>query len=87
MQLAGMVMKVQGKYYLPGYNSMREIKEDARSSWSWYFQDKKFSEHLYNNHVPKLVDGCSEHDKGMIRRTMLEHEAIFRKQVKILCSL
>ncbi|XP_065037406.1 uncharacterized protein LOC135672874 isoform X1 [Musa acuminata AAA Group] len=81
MRGRGMVMKVQGKYYLPGYNSMREIKEDARSSWSWYFQDKKFSEHLYNNHVPKLVDGCSEHDKGMIRRTMLEHEAIFRKQV------
>ncbi|RWW16992.1 hypothetical protein GW17_00019097 [Ensete ventricosum] len=84
LELAGMVMNVQGKYYFPGYYSMQEIKEDARSSWSWYFQDKKFSEHLYNNHVPRLVDGCPEHDKGMIRRTMLEHEAIFRKQVKIL---
>ncbi|URE03161.1 hypothetical protein MUK42_22713 [Musa troglodytarum] len=79
--LIGMVMKVQGKYHLPGYYSMQDIKEDARTSWSWFFQDKKFGEHLCNNHIPRLVDGCSEHDKGMIRRTMLEHEAIFRKQV------
>ncbi|CAL9093640.1 unnamed protein product [Musa textilis] len=81
MRGRGMVMKVQGKYHLPGYYSMQDIKEDARTSWSWFFQDKKFGEHLCNNHIPRLVDGCSEHDKGMIRRTMLEHEAIFRKQV------
>ncbi|WOK99653.1 hypothetical protein Cni_G08365 [Canna indica] len=76
-----MATKVQSKSYLPGYYSMQDIKEDATSSWSSYFQEKKLTEHIYDTYVPRLVNGYSEHDKEMLKRTMLEHEAIFKKQV------
>ncbi|CAL9078081.1 unnamed protein product [Musa acuminata var. zebrina] len=76
-----MATKVQSKNYLPGYHSMQDIKEDAPSSWSSYYKDKKFSDHLYNTYVSRLTNGHLEDDKEMIKRMMLEHEAIFRKQV------
>ncbi|URD94355.1 hypothetical protein MUK42_30479 [Musa troglodytarum] len=76
-----MATKVQSKSYLPGYHSMQDIKEDAPSSWSSYYKDKKFSDHLYDTYVSRLTNGHLEHDKEMIKRMMLEHEAIFRKQV------
>ncbi|RWW78443.1 hypothetical protein BHE74_00013338 [Ensete ventricosum] len=79
-----MATKVESKNYLPGYHSMQDIKEDAPSSWSSYYKDKKFSDHLYNTYMSRMTNGHLEHDKEKIKQMMLEHEAIFRKQVKIL---
>lgn len=76
--------KVQTKNYLPlpVYYSMHDFMENPTSSWSSYCQDKRLSEHIFNTYIPRLVNGCSEQDKEMLKRTMLEHEAIFKKQVK-----
>ncbi|XP_074568551.1 uncharacterized protein LOC141825072 [Curcuma longa] len=76
-----MCTKVQTKNYLPEYYSMHGIKEDATSSWSSYCHQKKLSEHIFSTYMPKHVNGCTEQDKEILKRTMLEHEAIFRKQI------
>lgn len=76
-----MATKLQGKNYLPGYCSTRDVDEDATSRWSSYYHGKKLSEHAYNGYVPWLVNECSEHDKEKLKRTMLEHEVIFQNQV------
>ncbi|XP_074564234.1 uncharacterized protein LOC141820782 [Curcuma longa] len=75
-----MATKVQGKNYLPGYFFLHDINEDT-SSWSGYYQDKQSSVNLYNGYIARSAFGCSEHDKEMLKRTMLEHEVIFHKQV------
>ncbi|URE18229.1 hypothetical protein MUK42_11008 [Musa troglodytarum] len=79
LQLSGMATKVQIKSYLPGYYHLQDVKEDA-SSWTSCYQDEKLSEHLYNSYVPRSVNDSAQ-DRDMLKRTMLEHEAIFRRQV------
>ncbi|CAL9194388.1 unnamed protein product [Musa hybrid cultivar] len=74
-----MATKVQIKSYLPGYYHLQDVKEDA-SSWTSCYQDEKLSEHLYNSYMPKSVNDSAQ-NKEMLKRTMLEHEAIFRRQV------
>ncbi|CAL9103945.1 unnamed protein product [Musa textilis] len=74
-----MATKVQIKSYLPGYYHLQDVKEDA-SSWTSCYQDEKLSEHLYNSYVPRSVNDSAQ-DRDMLKRTMLEHEAIFRRQV------
>ncbi|XP_058081357.1 uncharacterized protein LOC131229416 [Magnolia sinica] len=75
--------KLQCKSYLPGYYSMRDLNEDANTgSWSLFFDEKMLkSEQYYNVFTPRPVDGYSECDKEVLKQTMLDHEATFRKQV------
>ncbi|KAH7673467.1 hypothetical protein IHE45_08G009400 [Dioscorea alata] len=73
--------KVQCKSYLPGYNPMRGQDDDRNVSWSLFCDGKARNGHAYNEVMLKTVLGYSECDKEMLKRTMLEHEAIFRKQV------
>ncbi|KAM0937457.1 hypothetical protein DsansV1_C25g0188681 [Dioscorea sansibarensis] len=73
--------KVQCKSYLPGYNPMRGQDDDRNISWSLFCDGKARNGHAYNEVMLKTVLGYSEYDKEMLKRTMLEHEAIFRKQV------
>ncbi|XP_042449564.1 uncharacterized protein LOC122034385 isoform X2 [Zingiber officinale] len=79
--LTEMCTNVQTKNYLPEYNSMHGIKEDATSSWSSYCHQRKLSEHIFSTYMPRHVNGCTEQDKEILKRTILEHEAIFRKQI------
>nr|CAD1819455.1 unnamed protein product [Ananas comosus var. bracteatus] len=73
--------KVEGKIYLPGYFAMRDPNFSSNSSWSLYFEEKTSSGHPDDWFMSGSANGCSEYDKEMLKRTMLEHEAIFRKQV------
>ncbi|XP_038983441.1 uncharacterized protein LOC103705318 isoform X2 [Phoenix dactylifera] len=73
--------KVQCKGYIPGYYPMTNLNNDTNSSWSLYHEDKTFSGQLYNGFKVRAVNEHSEYDKEMLKRIMLEHEAVFRKQV------
>ncbi|OVA00724.1 Protein of unknown function DUF863 [Macleaya cordata] len=80
----GMGTKVQCKSYSPVYYSMRDLNEDAnRGSWPLYYDDKILkSEQYYNCFMTKSrMDAYPEHDKEVLKQTMLEHETVFRNQV------
>ncbi|XWS64209.1 hypothetical protein CRYUN_Cryun06bG0166800 [Craigia yunnanensis] len=82
--------KVQSKSYLPGYYSMRDLNEDSNScSWPLYYGDKTLiNGQYYNSFFPRaIVDAYPGYDKDMLKRTMLEHEAIFKNQVSELHCL
>ncbi|XP_010904924.1 uncharacterized protein [Elaeis guineensis] len=73
--------KVQCKSYIPGYHSMKDLNNDSNSSYSLYYEHKIFNGQIYNGFKMRPVNEYSEYDKEMLKRTMLEHEAVFRKQV------
>lgn len=73
--------QVQSKTYSPEYYSTRDIAEDADSSWSMCYEDTTLSNHLYNGFSLKSLNGYSEYDKEMLKRTMVAHETTFRRQV------
>ncbi|KAH7660727.1 hypothetical protein IHE45_15G012200 [Dioscorea alata] len=74
--------KVQCKSYMPGYYPMRGHDDDRNGNWSMFYDGSRAPNgHLYNAFMLKPMNGYSEYDKEMLKRTMLEHEAIFRKQV------
>lgn len=80
---AGMGTKIRCKSYLPGYHPMIDLNENAKGCWSRCYEDNMLSGHLCNGFMLRPVNAYSEYDKEMLKRTMLEHEAIFRKQVSI----
>lgn len=71
--------KMQCESYLQGYSSTRNLNEGSSSSWSPYYEDRTLNEHLYDSFM--LRPEYSGYDKEMLKRTILEHEATFRKQV------
>ena len=75
--------KVQHTSYLPGFYAMRDLNEEAEGCWSQYYEDNTSDRNLSNGYQLRPTNGYSEYDKEMLKRTMLEHEAIFRKQVII----
>ncbi|XP_019709246.2 uncharacterized protein [Elaeis guineensis] len=77
----GMGTKIQCKSYLPGYHPMIDLNENAKGCWSRCYEDNMLSRHLCNGFMLRPVNEYLEHDKEMLKQTMLEHEAIFRKQV------
>ncbi|KAK8317240.1 hypothetical protein V6Z12_A13G096800 [Gossypium hirsutum] len=82
--------KVQSKSYLPGFYSMRDFNEDSNGcSWPLYCGDKTLtSGQYYNSFFPRAIaDVYPEYDKDRLKRTMLEHEAIFHNQVSELHRL
>ncbi|OIW02164.1 hypothetical protein TanjilG_02388 [Lupinus angustifolius] len=73
--------KVQNR---PGSCSMRDLNEEFSScGWPLLYGDKTpANRQYYNNYHPSVTaDTCSSYDKDVVRRTMLEHEAIFKNQV------
>ncbi|KAA0034455.1 uncharacterized protein E5676_scaffold1932G00040 [Cucumis melo var. makuwa] len=82
--------KVQYESYLPGYHSMRDLNEDSHGcSWPLYYSEKSCqSGQYYNGILPRATSdaylGC---DRDAVKRTMLEHEAIFKNQVRELHRL
>ena len=78
--------KLQCESYQLGYSSMRNLNEDSSGIWSPYYEDKTLNEHLYNGFMLRPVNEYSGYDKEMLKRTMLEHEATFRKQVQMHIS-
>ncbi|XP_010096566.2 uncharacterized protein LOC21387745 [Morus notabilis] len=76
--------KVQCKSYLPGYYSMRDLNDDSNSfGWPLFYGDKPLTNgQYYNGFLPRVAaDAYPGYDKDAVKRTMLEHEAIFKNQV------
>ncbi|XP_019429705.1 PREDICTED: uncharacterized protein LOC109337225 isoform X2 [Lupinus angustifolius] len=75
---------------LPGHYSMRDLNEESNScGWPLFYGDKTLTNRqYYNNYFPSVTaDACSVYDKDVMKRTMLEHEAIFKNQVYELHQL
>ncbi|KAL5100142.1 hypothetical protein RYX36_004469 [Vicia faba] len=70
---------------LPGYYSMmRDLNEESSScGWPLFYRDKTpINGKCFDNYVPSVVaDACSVDDKDVVKRMMLEHEAVFKNQV------
>ncbi|KAJ1389819.1 hypothetical protein SESBI_37939 [Sesbania bispinosa] len=69
---------------LPGYYSMRDLNDESSScGWPLFYGDKTPTNgKYYNNYLPSAsTDACSAYDKDVVKRMMLEHEAIFKNQV------
>lgn len=82
--LVGMGTKVQCESYFPGYFSMRDLNEDSNScSWPLYYNDKAFTNgQYYAGFINRsIADAYTSYDKDVLKQTMLEHEATFKKQV------
>ncbi|RDX71138.1 hypothetical protein CR513_49542, partial [Mucuna pruriens] len=68
----------------PGYYSMRDLNEESSScGWPLFYGDKSLTNgQYYNNYLPNsTTDACSVYDKDVVKRMMLEHEAVFKNQV------
>ncbi|XP_027099896.1 uncharacterized protein [Coffea arabica] len=76
--------QVHCKSYLPGYYSMRDLNDDSNSSsWPLFYGDKTLtSAQYYNGYIPRTItDAYLGYDKDQLKQKMLEHEAVFKKQV------
>ncbi|XP_020092956.1 uncharacterized protein LOC109713339 isoform X1 [Ananas comosus] len=71
--------KVEGKSFMPGYFAMGKFSVDENSCYSRY--ENTVNGQIHNGFVLGPNNGYMGYDKEMLKRTMLEHEAIFRKQV------
>ncbi|PKI75514.1 hypothetical protein CRG98_004184 [Punica granatum] len=77
--------EVQFKSHMPGYYSMRDLNEDANSynNWPLHYRDGPLPNgQFYNYSRPSATaDTYVDYDKDAVKQKMLEHEAIFKKQV------
>lgn len=65
---------------LPEVFKMRDLNEDANDCWPQHHNEVSSECQRSTYHLCKTLE-YTEYDKEMFKRTMLEHEAIFRKQV------
>jgi len=73
--------KVEGESYMPGYYATGDLNMEPNGRWSPYYEERTSNGRLCNGFTTKPTNGYSEFDKEMLKRQMLEHEAIFRQQV------
>jgi len=73
--------KVEGKIYIPGCFDMADSSVNSNFNALSYFKENKPSVHLSDKFTITSSDGSVHYDKEMLKRTMLVHEATFRKQV------
>ncbi|CAK8536636.1 unnamed protein product [Lathyrus sativus] len=66
------------------YSMMRDLNEESSScGWPLFYRDKTpINGKCYENYLPSVAsDACSVDDKDVVKRMMLEHEAVFKNQV------
>ncbi|CAN6338708.1 unnamed protein product [Urochloa humidicola] len=73
--------KVEGRTYIPGYFDMADSSVNSNGNAVPYFKENKPSVHLSDKFTITSSNGSVHYDKEMLKRTMLVHEATFRKQV------
>ncbi|GAB2214468.1 hypothetical protein Drorol1_Dr00018817 [Drosera rotundifolia] len=69
---------------LPGYSSMSDFARGANGgSWPVYYGDNGFpnGQHYYGLLPKSISDSYQGHGKDIVKRTILEHEMIFKNQV------
>lgn len=84
-ELPGEGTEVQLKSCMPGYYSMRDLNEDPNgcNNWPLHYRER----HLPNGQIYNCslagatADSCFDYDKDAVKQKILEHEAIFKKQV------
>jgi hypothetical protein len=75
--------KVEGESYMPGYYATWGLNMEPTGRWSSHYEDRTSNGQLCNGFTTKPTNGNSEIDKEMLKHQMLEHEAVFREQVRI----
>ena len=60
---------------------MRDPNEGVNGGW-FPFYDRNSNGHLHGDLLPKPVKGHLNHDMEIVKRTILEHDSVFKKQVK-----
>ncbi|XP_006664139.1 uncharacterized protein LOC102707360 [Oryza brachyantha] len=73
--------KVESKTYLPGYFAMADSSVNSNGNWLSCHEESKPSGHVSDSFTITTPNGSPDYDKEMLKRTMLVHEATFRKQV------
>jgi hypothetical protein len=73
--------KVEGKTYIPGYFDMADSSVNSNGNALPYYKENKLNVHLSDKFTITSPNGSVHYDKEMLKRTMLVHEATFRKQV------
>ncbi|CAN6329561.1 unnamed protein product [Urochloa humidicola] len=73
--------KVEGKTYIPGYFDMADSSVNSNGNAVPYYKENKPSVHLSDKFTITSSNGSVHYDKELLKRTMLAHEATFRKQV------
>uniref|UniRef100_A0A0E0BUG8 Uncharacterized protein n=1 Tax=Oryza glumipatula TaxID=40148 RepID=A0A0E0BUG8_9ORYZ len=73
--------KVESKTYLPGYFTMADSSVNSNGNWLSYHEESKPSGHVSDSFTITTANASPDYDKEMLKRTMLVHEATFRKQV------
>ena len=66
---------------------MRDLNDDSNSSsWPLFYGDKTLTSAQYDNgYIPRTItDEYLGYDKDQLKQKMLEHEAVFKKQVNCL---
>jgi hypothetical protein len=76
-----MGIKVEGETYIPGYFDMEDSSVNYNGNVLPYHKENKPSVFLTEKFTIIASNGRVHYDKEMIKRTMLVHEATFRKQV------
>lgn len=80
--------KVQIENYLPAHYSMKDLNRESNgASWtSCYGESNNLSNgQFYYGFLPRPVaDAQPGYDKDVVKQTMLEHEAVFKNQVRVL---
>lgn len=82
-----MGIKVEGETYIPGYFDMEDSSVNYNGNVLPYHKENKPSVFLTEKFTIIASNGRVHYDKEMIKRTMLVHEATFRKQVYELHQL
>lgn len=72
--------QVQHTGYLQNFHTKGDLKDDANGSLLQYFDHQSLVKYM-NNENKLMPSSCLNYDKELFRRTILEHEAVFRKQV------
>ncbi|TKW29218.1 hypothetical protein SEVIR_3G381500v4 [Setaria viridis] len=73
--------KVEGETYIPGYFDMADSSVNSNGNALPYYKENKPNVHLSDKFTITSQNGSVHYDKEMLKRTMLVHEATFRKQV------
>lgn len=61
---------------------MRDLNEESSScGWPFFYGDKPLTNGQYCNSYLSSADARSAYDRDVVKRTMLEHEAVFKNQV------
>ncbi|KAL6623531.1 hypothetical protein ACP70R_033410 [Stipagrostis hirtigluma subsp. patula] len=76
-----MITNVESKNYFSGDIDMADSSVDLNVNLFTYYEENKSSRLFTDKFTMASTNGSVDYDKEMLKRTMLVHEATFRKQI------